>query len=80
MTADLEQLLGHPVNQGRRRLFTREVGGQRRSEQARRSARASHLAFAAMRRLYPDVYEDLYRQAVVKVNAECGPLPGDVAS
>ena len=73
---DLNELLGIPRSR-RQPRFSADVAKARRREQSRRAAAAQGLARTALTKLHPDDYAALYRQAVNKVNADRGPLPGD---
>jgi hypothetical protein len=82
MKPDLEQLIGDvrlTGKPGRPPQFTPEVAEARQKEQSRRGSAAQSLAFMALRRLHSKDYRSLYQQAKVKVDAESGPLPGDVS-
>lgn len=54
-----------------------DVAEARRKEQVRRASRAQYLTAKAMRRLHREDWLALMAQARTKVDAECGPLPGD---
>lgn len=74
---NLEELLAVKRRAGRRSTYSPEVAEARRLEQNRRSAKAQDLAHIALAKLHHDDHIALYRQALDKINAERGPLPGD---
>ena len=49
----------------------------RQHEQTLRSIAATRLTGQAMKRLHPNDWNRLRRAAVIKINQERGPLPGD---
>lgn len=54
-----------------------EVRQSRIREQKRRAGMAQSRAKTALTKLHADDFRSLYAQAVLEVDAECGPLPGD---
>lgn len=62
---------------GAKRKYTAAVAKERHREQARRASSANSKANQALARMYPTDYAALYDQALARVNAESGPLPGD---
>lgn len=76
---NLEELLaaGRASTNGRAQPFSPEIAKARKLEQRTRTAMAVSLAAQALRRLHPDDHRSLYEQALAKVNAKRGPLPGD---
>jgi hypothetical protein len=79
-TPDLDSLMAGRLGRGyARREFPPEVSAARGVEQRRRSSAAQNMALTALSRLHRDDFRSLYRQAVAKINAERGPLPGDEA-
>jgi hypothetical protein len=54
-----------------------EVRAARIREQKRRSAVAQSRAKTALTKLHSEDFRSLYAQAVLEVDSECGPLPGD---
>jgi hypothetical protein len=70
MAINLEEALAQAQKRGPR-------GGSiaRKKESSQRRSAASSLAKTALTVIHRDEYDDLYQQALVKVNAERGPLP-----
>jgi hypothetical protein len=74
-----EALAGTPRRDSRRRLSP-EVAARRRREKSRRHSEAGNLARKALVIIHRDEFDSFFKQALDKVYAECGPLPGDEAS